>query len=290
MRGGNRLAPWLYIAPALVILGAYLVYPTINTLYLSLLDQRSESFVGLENYHWVFTSTAMRIAFRNNLLWIVLFTSLTVSLGLVLAVMADRVRYESPIKSTIFLPMAISFVGAGVIWLFVYAFRPPDAPQIGFLNAIWTGLFRQKPVGWLQNRATSNFALIAVGVWIWTGFCMVILSAAYKSIPRELLEAARVDGASEWQVFWKIIIPTMKPTLAVVTTTMIINVLKVFDIVYVMTNGNYGTEVIANRMYKEMFHFRNFGRASAIAVVLLVAIVPVMMVNIRRFREQEVLR
>lgn len=290
MRWRSRLMPWLYIGPTLLILAAYLVYPTLNTLYLSLFDKRSETFVGLENYRWIVTSSAMHVAFRNNLLWIVLFTGLTVSLGLVLAVMADRVRYESPVKSAIFLPMAISFVGAGVIWLFVYAYRPPDTPQIGLLNAVWTGLFRQEPIAWLQNRTTSNFCLIAVGVWIWTGFCMVILSAAYKSIPRELLEAARVDGANEWQVFWKIIIPTMKPTLAVVTTTMIINVLKVFDIVYVMTNGNYGTEVIANRMYKEMFHFRHFGRASAIAVVLLLAIVPVMMVNIRRFQEQEALR
>lgn len=286
----SRLTPWLYVAPTLLILSAYLVYPTLNTLYLSFFDKRSEHFVGLENYRWVFTASAMHVAFRNNLLWIVLFTGLTVSFGLVLAVMADRVGYESPIKSTIFLPMAISFVGAGVIWLFVYAYRPPETPQIGLLNAVWTGLFRQEPIGWLQNRATNNFALIAVGVWIWTGFCMVILSAAYKGIPRELLEAARVDGANEWQVFWKIIIPTMKPTLAVVTTTMIINVLKVFDIVYVMTNGNYGTEVIANRMYKEMFHFRNFGRASAIAVILLAAIVPVMMFNIRRFQEQEAVR
>ncbi len=290
MRWRSRLTPWLYVGPTLLILGAYLVYPTLNTLYLSFFDKRSENFVGLENYRWVFTSSAMHVAFRNNLLWIVLFTGLTVSLGLILAVMADRVRYESPVKSAIFLPMAISFVGAGVIWLFVYAYRPPDTPQIGLLNAVWTGLFHQEPIAWLQNRATSNFALIAAGVWIWTGFCMVILSAAYKGIPRELLEAARVDGANEWQVFWKIIIPTMKPTLAVVTTTMIINVLKVFDIVYVMTNGNYGTEVIANRMYKEMFHFHNFGRASAIAVILLLAIVPVMMVNIRRFQEQEALR
>ncbi len=290
MRWKSRVAPWLYIGPTLLILGAYLVYPALSTLYLSFFDKRSDSFVGLENYRWVFTSSAMHIAFRNNLLWIVLFTGLTVSLGLVLAVMADRVRYESPVKSAIFLPMAISFVGAGVIWLFVYAFRPPDTPQIGLLNGVWAGLFHREPVGWLQNRATNNFALIAVGVWIWTGFCMVILSAAYKGIPRELLEAARVDGANEWQVFWKIIIPAMKPTLAVVTTTMIINVLKVFDIVYVMTNGNYDTEVIANRMYKEMFHFRHFGRASAIAIVLLLAIVPVMVVNIRRFQEQEALR
>ena len=287
-RGG--VTPWLYISPTLLILLVYLVYPTVNTFYLSFFDKRSENFVGLANYVWLFTSKAMRIAFRNNLLWLVVFTTLTVSLGLVLAVMLDRVRYESVAKSVIFLPMAISFVGAGVIWRFMYAFRPPDAPQIGLLNAILVGVFGRDPVGWLVNRSVNNFALIVAGVWIWTGFCMVILSAAYKSIPRDVIEAARVDGASEWQIFWRITVPLMKPTLAVVTTTMIINVLKVFDIVYVMTFGEFGTEVLANRMYKEMFQFRHFGRASAIAVILLLAIVPVMLVNIRRFQEQEAIR
>ncbi len=287
MRWQKPWVPWLYLAPALLILGFYLVYPTVETIRLSFYDARGETFVGLENYRWVFTARPMRIAFRNNLLWIVVFTSATVSLGLVLAVMADRVRYETLFKTSVFLPMAISFVGAGVIWLFMYAYRPPQAPQIGLLNAILVNLFHTKPIAWLTNRSINNFALIVVGIWIWTGFCLVVLSAAYKNIPRDLLEAARVDGASEWQIFWRIILPLMKPTLAVVTTTMVINVLKVFDIVYVMTNGNYDTEVIANRMYKEMFHFRNFGRASAIAVVLLLAILPVMAVNMSRFLEGE---
>ncbi len=285
MRWQKSWVPWLYLGPALLILTAYLVYPTVETLRLSFYDARGEIFVGLENYRWVFTARAMRIAFRNNLLWILVFTSVTVSLGLVLAVMADRVPYERWVKTSVFLPMAISFAGAGVIWLFMYAYRPPQAPQIGLLNALLVYGLDAKPVAWLTNRSINNFALIVVGIWIWTGFCMVILSAAYKGIPRELLEAARVDGATEWQIFWRIILPLMKPTLAVVTTTMIINVLKVFDIVYVMTNGNYDTEVIANRMYKEMFHFRNFGRASAIAVVLLLAILPIMAINMGRFLE-----
>jgi len=289
MKKGSVL-PWLFMLPALLILAFFLVYPTLDTLYLSLFDKRSENFVGLHNYVWALTSKDMFIAFRNNLLWLVLFTALTVSLGLALAVLLDRVRYEAVAKSIIFLPMAVSFVGAGVIWKFVYAFRPASAAQIGLLNAILTNFTNLDPIGWLVNRATNNFALIVAGVWIWTGFCMVILSAAYKGIPGELIEAARVDGASEWQVFWGITIPMMKPTIAVVTTTMVINVLKVFDIVYVMTNGDLGTEVIANRMYKEMFHFRNFGRASAIAVILLLAIIPVMLVNIRRFQEQEAIR
>ncbi|TET60361.1 sugar ABC transporter permease, partial [Candidatus Aerophobetes bacterium] len=187
-------------------------------------------------------------------------------------------------------PMAISFVGAAVIWKFVYAYRPPGAPQVGILNG-FLSLLNISPLGWLIERPwINNFCLIAVGVWIWTGFCMVILSAAYKGIPGQLLEAARVDGAGEWQIFRRVILPLMMPTMAVLTTTMTIFVLKIFDIVYVMTNGNFSTEVIANRMYKEMFHFRNFGRASAIAVILLVLIVPMMLINIRRFKREELLR
>jgi alpha-glucoside transport system permease protein len=278
--------PWVYLAPALLILGFFLVYPIINTIYLSFLDAKSEVFVGFSNYIFALSKKPMLIAFRNNLLWLVIFTAFTVSLGLIFAVIFDRVRYEPIVKSIIFLPMAISFVGAGVIWKFVYAYKPAGEPQIGVLNAILNN-FGIEPVGWLVNKSTNNFALIAVGIWIWVGFCMVILSAAYKGIPKELLEAARVDGANELQVFWRITIPSMAPTIGVVTTTMIINVLKVFDIVYVMTNGQFDTEVIANRMYKEMFQFHNFGRASAIAVILLLLIIPMMVINVRRFKRQE---
>lgn len=289
MKRGSLL-PWLYIGPALLILVFFLVYPTLHTFYLSLFDERSGQFVGLENYAFAFTTKAMLIAFRNNLLWLVLFTVLTVGLGLAIAVLTDRVRYEAVAKSVIFLPMAISFVGAGVIWKFMYAYRPAGAAQIGLLNATLSNFPNFEPIGWLINKMINNFALIAVGVWIWTGFCMVILSAALKGIPREILEAARADGANEWQTFRHVILPMMRPTIAIVATTMVINVLKVFDIVYVMTNGAFDTEVIANRMYKEMFHFRNFGRASAIAVILLLAIIPVMVANIRRFQEQEAMR
>ncbi len=281
--------PWLYVGPALLILGIYLVYPIVGTVYYSFFDKRSEHFVGLANYKWAVTAKIMHTAIRNNILWLIFFTVFVVGFGLLLAVLTDRVRYESPLKSIIFLPMAISFVGAGVIWKFVYAYRPKGAPQIGLLNAIVTALGGE-PVGWLVNRSINNFALIVVGIWVWTGFCMVVLSAAYKGIPRELLEAARVDGATEWQTFRHVTLPLMVPTIAVVTTTMVINVLKVFDIVYVMTNGDFGTEVLANRMYKEMFNFRNYGRASAIAVILLLAIIPVMLINIRRFQEEEALR
>ncbi|TES86105.1 sugar ABC transporter permease [Candidatus Aerophobetes bacterium] len=268
----------------------FLIYPSVHTFYLSFFGPGSRKFVGVSNYIFAFTNRVMLTAFRNNALWVLVFTTLTVFLGLILAVILDRVRYETVVKSIVFMPMAISFVGAAVIWKFVYAYRPPGAPQVGILNG-FLSLFHASPVGWLIERPwINNFCLIGVGVWIWTGFCMVILSAAYKGIPGQLLEAARVDGAGEWQIFRRVILPLMMPTMAVLTTTMTIFVLKIFDIVYVMTNGNFSTEVIANRMYKEMFHFRNFGRASAIAVILLVLIVPMMLINIRRFKREELLR
>ena len=285
-----RHTPWLYLLPALAMLAAFLIVPTINTIYLSFFGPRSQTFVGVQNYLQAFTSPLMLTAFRNNLLWLVVFTVFTVGVGLALAVLLDRVRYEVVIKSIVFLPMAISSVAAGIIWKFMYAFRPAYANQIGHLNAIVVALGGQ-PVGWLIERPwINNLALIAVGIWMWTGFCMVIFSAAYKGIPREMLEAARIDGANEWQVFLRITIPFLKSTIAVVTTTMIVFVLKVFDIVYVMTNGSFDTEVVANRMYKEMYSYQNYGLASAIAVILLLAIIPFVVVNIRRFKAQEALR
>ena len=286
----KKITPWLYIAPATFLLFFFLVYPSINTVYISFFNYNSEIFVGIKNYLYCFTNEIMLNSFRNNALWVIIFVPLTVSLGLIIAVLADRVKYESIVKSVIFMPMAISCVGAGIIWKFVYAYRPASAAQVGILNAIRT-FFRLEPLPWLIEKPwLNNICLIMVGVWISTGFCMVILSASYKGIPRELLEAARVDGATEFKIFWKIILPLMKPTIAVVATTMIIIVLKVFDIVYVMTNGNFNTEVIANRMYKEMFLFRNFGRASAIAIILLALIIPMIIINIQRFREQEMIR
>ena len=285
----NRILPWIYMAPALIVLGAYLVIPTVLTVYISLFDKRSQNFVGLANYADLFTDKVMWEAFRNNVPWLVLVTGVSVSLGLVIAVLADRVRYEKVPKTLIFLPMAISFVGASVIWRFIYDYRPIDAEQIGVLNAVLTGL-GVEPVGWLVERSINNFALIAIMIWLQTGFCMVLLSAAVKGIPNEIIEAARIDGANEFQIFWRVTIPMIRSTIVVVSTTIIILVLKVFDIVFVMTAGNQGTEVIASRMIKEMFNFRDYGRGSAIAVILLLAVIPVMVVNIRRFREQEAIR
>lgn len=281
------IRPWFYVGPALLVLGFYLVYPTIDTLRLSFFGANSENFVGLENYVFAFTSPTMLQAFKNNAYWLVGFTGLTVIGGLIVAVLVDKVKYEPVAKAMIFLPQAISFVGAGVIWKFVYDYRP----EVGLLNAILTALFPNvDPIGWLVNSDIATFSLIAVGVWMWTGFSMVIFSAAIKSIPSEITDAARVDGANGWQIFWQVTVPMIASTIAVVTTTLVIMVLKVFDLIYVMTAGRYETNVIAVQMYKELYINRHNGRAAAISVVLLMAIVPVMMVNIRRFQEQEAMR
>ncbi len=286
----RRWVPWLYAAPALLLLAFFLVYPSVDTARLSFFSRRGDVFVGLQNYRYAFTNDTMLTAFRNNAIWVAVFTTFTVSLGLLFAVLLDRVRYERIIKSMVFIPMAISMVGAGTIWKFVYAYRPANVSQIGLLNAIVVGLGGQ-PIGWLIERPwINNFCLIIVGIWMWTGFCMVVLSAAYKNIPKQLMEAARIDGANEWQIFRRVILPLLAPTIAVVTTTMVVFVLKIFDIVYVMTNGNFATEVLANRMYKEQFSFFNYGRAATIAVILLILIVPMMIINIRRFRRQEAIR
>lgn len=212
----------------------------------------------------------------------------TVGLGLMFAVLADRVKYEALAKAIIFMPMAVSFVGAGIIWKFVYDYGTQQV-QIGLLNSIVTSL-GGKPVAFLTVPQFNTIALIVVGVWIWTGFCMTILSAALKAVPDEVIEAARVDGAKEWTIFWRVMVPIIMPTITVVITTMVINVLKLFDIVYVMTGGNFGTDVIANRMYTEMYINFNVGRGTAVAVVLVIAIIPFIYFNIRRFLAQEEMR
>ena len=277
----ETVRPFVFVGPALVILSAFLIYPTLRTVYLSFLDARSQAFVGLDNYTFALTNPDMLLALRNNVLWLIFVTGFVVSIGLVIAVLVDRIgRWEPVAKSLIFLPMAISAVGAAVIWKFVYSFQPIQRPQIGLLNAIYTALGGD-PQGWLILKPWNNFFLIAIMIWILTGFAMVVLSAAIKSVPAELLEAARIDGAGEIRIFFQVIIPSIRGALITITTTVLIMVLKVFDIVFVMTNGQFETEVIANRMYREMFSFGNYGRASALAVVLLVAVVPIMIYNVR---------
>ncbi len=279
----ESVRPFVFVGPAVVILGVYLIFPAVRTAYLAFFDARSENFVGLDNFVYVFTDPGMLIVLRNNVWWLVVVTFFTVSMGLVIAVMVDRVRWEAAAKAFIFLPMAISAVGASVIWKFVYSFQPASRPQIGLLNAVVTALGGE-PQGWLILQPWNNFFLMYIMIWTLTGFAMVVLSSAIKGVPSELLEAARIDGASEIRVFFSVIIPSIRPTLITITTTVIIMVLKVFDIVFVMTSGQFNTQVIANRMFQEMFTFRNAGRAAALAVILLIAVIPVMIYNVRGMR------
>jgi len=287
VRGRDGLRPWLWLLPALALLTLLLIYPALNTMYISLFNASSQRFVGIANYRFVFSDAVMLTALRNNAIWLLLFTALVVVFGFAAAVLTERVRYGSVAQTLILLPMAVSFVAAGVIWRFMYDYRPIGAAQTGTINALLTALLPGfTPRAWLINEPGNTVALIIAAVWSWTGFAMVVLYAGLKSIPHEILEAARVDGAGEWRILARVIIPLLRPTILVVATVMIVTALKAFDVVYVMTNGNYGTEVIANRMYKEMFSVQDFGRASAIAVVLLLAIVPVMLFNLGRFRSQ----
>jgi alpha-glucoside transport system permease protein len=289
----ERVRPYVYVGPALVILGVFLVYPVINTIVLSFKDKTGSSFVGLDNYNFVFTDPSMLRSIRNSMLWIVLVPLCAVSIGLIFATLADRLRRgEAVAKSLIFLPMAISFVGASVVWRLIYSYRPQGfGSNVGLLNGIKLGL-GQDPVAWLSQRPWNNLLLIVVMIWIQTGFAMIVLSAAIKSIPDDIVEAARIDGASELQVFRHITVPSVLPTIVVVTTYMIINAIKVFDIVFVM-GGNAESnqvEVIAERMVKWFFLSNNDGRGAAIAVVLFLAVIPVMIWNVRQFRQQEALR
>lgn len=420
----QKLVPWLFVGPALLVVGFFLLYPTLITTYMSFLDDvnmqgafPSGNFIGVGNYIQVLTSGNTLIAFRNTMMWLVVMTAFTIGFGLVLAVLLDRVKYESIAKSVIFMPMAVSFTAASIIWKFVYAYRPPGFAQIGLLNSllgaigdfasrpgignvlhilfatfgiisliiallalakglwkaieVWkedhrftwiavavaTGFvllaawyilgfigtrqggtpigiagqalmifglialgaaalrdtsfgpplmgsllllgivdFMQaqtgfEPVTWLMERPwTNNMALIVMGIWVWTGFAMVMLSAAYKGIPKSMLEAARVDGANELQVFWHVTIPYMKTTIIATTTTIVIFVLKIFDFIWVTTNGNYGTDVLASLMIRKMYSFYNYESASALAVVLFILIVPFVIINIRRFQSREAIR
>jgi len=290
VRGGVR--PYVFVGPALVILAVFLVYPVINTIIISFGDSQGEGFVGLDNYEFVFTDESMLRSIRNTLGWIVIVPLVAVSVGLAFATLADRLRRgEQVAKSLIFMPMAISFVGAAVTWRLIYGFRPEGfGTNIGLLNGIKGGL-GQSPTPWLQEKPWNNLLLMVIMIWIQTGFAMVVLSAAIKSIPDEIIEAARIDGASEWQVFRRIIVPSIAPTIAVVTTYMVINAMKVFDIVFVIGNAETNeTEVIAERMIDWFFLSNHDGRGAAIAVVLFLAVIPVMIWNVRQFRAQEAAR
>lgn len=285
----RAVLPYIFVGPAAAFLSWALLFPALRTLYLSFLNQNSTSFAGLSNYVAVFTERTMLTAFRNNIFfWMLIGTAGCVIFGLLIAVLADRSNFETFAKSLIFMPMAISMVGAGVIWRFVYYYAPPGQPQIGLLNAIVTGL-GFPPQAWTTLlQPQNNFFLVIILIWMQTGFALVIFSAAIKGIPEDILEAARVDGATEIQIFWRIMLPAIQGTIVTVTTTILIFTLKIFDIVQVMTGGQYGTNVIAVEFYRQYFTNRNFGYGSAIAIVLLLAVIPVMIYNLRQLKKQEV--
>ena len=283
----QRLQPFIFIGPAILMLTWALVLPTIRTIIASFYNEASTGFVGLKNFAYVFTDPGMLTVFRNNLLWVVFGTSFTVFSGLIIAVLADRSRFEVAAKALIFMPMAISFVGAGVIWNFIYAAKPVTEPQIGLLNSIVT-LFGGQPQAWTAFfQPWNNFFLIVIVIWLQTGYAMVLLSAAIKGISSEILESARVDGATEIEIFFRIMIPQILGTIIAVSTTIVIFTLKIFDVVWVMTGGQYGTSVISTEFYRQYFTYNNNGIGSAIAVVLFIAVIPVMVYNLRQFAQRE---
>jgi alpha-glucoside transport system permease protein len=263
-----------------------LILPVMNTLFLSLMSADSTSFVGPANYSRVLGDPGFLVAIRNSIVWLVALPVSSVAVGLAMAALTDRLRYGAVARAVLFVPIAISGVAAAVIWRFMFDYRPPGAAQTGTLNGILAAAGGQ-PQPWLISTLTANAAVIIAAVWMTAGFCMIILAAGLRAIPHDLIEAARVDGATEWQVFLRIILPLLLPTITVVATTTAIGALKAFDIVYVMTNGNFDTDVIATKMFKELFSARDYGQASAVAVILMVAIVPVMAWNIQTYKRQD---
>ncbi|WP_084959325.1 carbohydrate ABC transporter permease [Thermoactinospora rubra] len=284
------LKPYLYIGPAFLAICLYLIYPAIQTVNYSFANADSTAYVGVENYTSLLGSPGFRSTLVNTLLWIVIVPAATIGLGLGIAVLADRLkpRAEKLAKTAVFMPMAISAVGAGTIWRFVYAANPPGEPQIGLQNAIVTGL-GMEPVNWLQisQFKFNSLELMVMLLWAQVGFAMVLLSAAIKSVPAETLEAARIDGAGEFHIFRKVIVPQIRGTIITVFVTVTIGVMKLFDIVYVMTNGDFDTNVIGVQFFNELFTNFHNGRAAAIVVMLMIAIVPIMIYQVRQFRAEE---
>jgi alpha-glucoside transport system permease protein len=273
----------VFVTPALVLLGVWLVYPAVATVIGSFQDNKGA--FTLDNWASLGTGPFLEII-RNNVIWLIAATGFSVGLGLLAAALFDRIRRESLAKVFIFTPLAISLVGATVIWRFVYAYQPASQPQFGLLNAIWTA-FGNEPVPWATTFPVNIPAEILIMIWLQTGFAMVVLSAAIKGVSVEVLEAARLDGASERQTFFRVIVPLIRGSIVTVATTIGITTLKIFDIVYSLSGGRNHDSVVAVRMYQEMFQFFNDGRAAALATVLFIAVLPVMVLNLRNFRRQQ---
>ncbi len=292
-RWEDRVKPWMFAGPAILAIAVYLIYPAIVTIQYSFANEDSTAYVGVKNYTDLFTDKTFLSVITNNLLWIIIVPALTVVLGLGVAVLTDRLRPqgEKVTKTFIFLPMAISMVGAATIWRTIYDYQPEGAPQTGLLNAV-LGFFNRAPVFWYGTSTLHLNSLMLMIILIWTqvGFSMVLLSSAVKSVPEDTVEAGRIDGAGERRIFFNIIVPQIWPTVITVFITVLIGVMKVFDVVYVTTNGAYNTDVIGRRFYDELYTQGNNGYAAAIVVILLIAIIPVLIYQVRHFRHEEAAR
>ena len=282
-RWRDRILPWVFVGPALVLLAVFLVYPAAGTILRSFVDDHGQ--FTLRNYA-VMTESDFTTILRNNAFWLIVGTGASVGLGLVFAGLFDRIRRESLAKTIVFLPLAISLVGASVIWGLVYAWQPAGQPQIGVLNSIVVA-FGGQPIPWVTTSPINVFAEIVIMIWLQTGFAMVVLSAAIKGVSGEIIEAARLDGASERQVFLRVIVPVIRGSIITVSTTIAIVTIKIFDIVYVTTGGRFNDDVVANRMFHEIFQFFDDGRGAALATLLFVAVMPVMYINLSNFRRQQ---
>jgi alpha-glucoside transport system permease protein len=289
-RRADRWTAYIYLLPTVLMLAVGLVYPGLRTIWQSFFDAAGNAFIGLDNYQTIFTDDEQLKVLLNTVLWVVLTPFVATAVGLLYAILVDKSKFESFAKSLIFLPMAISFVGASIIWGFVYAYRPDQAnvKQIGLLNQIlvWLG---GTPQQWLVDWPLNTFLLIVIMIWIQSGFAMTVLSAAIKAIPDDIVEAARLDGVSVWGMFRFITLPAIRPAVVVVLTTIGIGTLKVFDIVRTATGGQFGTSVIANEFYSQSFRSDNQGLGAALATLLFVLVIPIVVYNIRQVRQSEAL-
>lgn len=289
-RWEERAKPLVFVGPAVAAIGLFLIYPAVRTIILSFANRDSTAWVGLDNYTNLLGSPDFRETLVNNVLWLAIVPASAVVLGLLVAVLADKLSPsgEKFSKSVIFLPMAISFVGASTIWRFVYEWRPEGEEQIGLLNALLTGV-GFAPVAWLQAETANvnDVMLMVIMIWLQVGFAMVLLSAAIKTVPDDTLEAARLDGANEVQIFFRVVVPQIWGTVLTVFVTISIGVMKIFDIIYVMTGGNFGTNVLGNEFFNQLFAFGDNGAAAAVVVILLIAALPIVVYQVRQVQKQE---
>jgi alpha-glucoside transport system permease protein len=285
---GDRATAIAFLGPTVLLVTIGLIYPGLRTIFVSFFDAAGKKFIGFDNYQTIFTTSDEVTILRNTVLWVVVTPLIATAVGLVYAVLVDGTRFESLAKALVFLPMAISFVGASIIWKFVYEYRPDQGSiqQIGLLNQIvvWCG---GSPQQWLLNTPWNTLFLIFVLIWIQAGFAMTILSASIKAIPDDIIEAAKLDGANGFKLFRYVTIPSIRPSLVVVLTTISIAALKVFDVVRTMTGGRFDTSVVANEFFSQTFSADNQGLGAALAVLLFILVIPIVVYNIRQLRASE---